>query len=272
MRRHPSLLAGAVLVGGVVLLAVVSLFWTPYDPGLVNVSEALRSPGGGHLLGTDGFGQDILSRVLIGSRICMLVGVVAVAIGALIGVPVGILAGMSRRRVGHRIMRWADILYAFPALLLAILLAAAHGTGSTMTAMVAIGISAVPAFARVANSATRGVMSRDYVAAARASGIGWPAVAARHVLPNILPVVLVQVSSTLGRAILAEAALSYLGVGTQPSTPTWGRMLYDAQKFIYDHPAQIVVPALFIAGTVLGFNLLGDGLRELLDPRLRQED
>ena len=272
MRRSVSLVVGAVLVGVVVALAVVSFLWTPYDPGVVDAPSALQGPSGAHLLGTDGFGQDIFSRVLVGARICMLVGVMAAAIGALIGVPVGIWAGMSRRRVGHRIMRWADILYAFPALLLAILLAAAHGTGSTATAMVAIGISAIPAFARVANSASLGVMSRDYVAAARSSGISWPAIAWRHVLPNILPVVLVQVSSALGTAILAEAALSYLGVGTQPSTPTWGRMLYDAQKFIYDHPAQLVVPAVFIATAVLGFNLLGDGLRELLDPRLRQED
>ncbi|WP_316667587.1 ABC transporter permease [uncultured Propionibacterium sp.] len=272
MRRHLSLGAGGVLVGGVVVLAVVSLFWGPYDPGLVNAAITLQGPSGRHLLGTDGFGRDVLARILIGARICVLVGIVAVAIGALVGVPVGILAGMSRRRVGRRIMRWADILYAFPALLLAILLAAANGTGSTLTAMIAIGISAVPAFARVANSAASGVMSRGYVAAARSSGISWPAVAWRHVLPNILPVVLVQISSTFGRAILAEAALSYLGIGTQPTTPTWGRMLYDAQQYIYDHPAQVVVPALFIAMAVLGFNLFGDGLRELLDPRLRQGD
>ncbi|RLP11673.1 ABC transporter permease [Propionibacterium australiense] len=271
MKRSYSLVVGVLLVAVVVVLAVVSLFWTPYDPGLVDASVALRPPSRTHLLGTDGFGQDIFSRVLVGARICMIVGVMAVAIGALVGVPVGILAGMSRRHVGRRIMRWADIFYAFPALLLAILLAAANGRGSTVTAMVAIGISAIPAFARVANNASRGVMSHDYVMAARSSGIGWPAIAWRHVLPNILPVVLVQVSSTLGRAILAEAALSYLGLGTQPTTPTWGRMLYDAQKFVYDHPSQIMLPALFIAITVLGFNLLGDGLRETLDPRLRQE-
>ncbi|SPF67226.1 Binding-protein-dependent transport system inner membrane component [Propionibacterium ruminifibrarum] len=271
MRRSHPLVVGAVLVGLICILAVVSFFWTPHDPGLVDASIALQPPSRTYPLGTDGFGQDIFSRILVGARICMLVGVMAVTIGALLGVPIGILAGMSRRHVGRRIMRWADIFYAFPALLLAILLAAANGTGSTMTAMIAIGISSIPAFARVANTASRSVMSRDFVAAARSSGIGWTAIAWRHVLPNILPVVLVQVSSALGRAILAEAALSYLGVGTQPTTPTWGRMLYDAQKFVYDHPAQIAVPAVFIAITVLGFNLLGDGLREALDPRLRQE-
>lgn len=267
---HGTLWTGAVLVGLVVLMALASVVWTPYDPTRVRPDQTLFRPGWPHVLGTDGFGIDIFSRLLVGARSCLLVGVVAVLIGALFGVPLGIWAGMRRGLVGRVILRATDIMYAFPALLLAILLAAARGSGSTLTAMVAIGLASVPAFTRVARASTLGVVDQDYVTAARSAGIGWQAVARRHVLINIAPMVLVQASASFALAILAEAALSYLGLGTPPTVPTWGRMLYDAQKYLFMDPLQTLWPGLAIAVAVLGFNLLGDGLRELLDPRLRE--
>ncbi|MCL2653091.1 MAG: ABC transporter permease [Propionibacteriaceae bacterium] len=268
MRRHWSLYVGAGLVGLVLLLAAVSLFWTPFDPTHVDPEARLLGPSWPHLLGTDGLGQDIFSRALVGARVCIQVGVIAVAIGSVIGVPLGMAAAASRSWPGQLIMRAADIVYAFPALLLAILLAAAKGGGSILTAMTAIGIASVPAFARIARGAALQVLSQDYVLAARASGIGPVRIAVSHVAPNIAPVVLVQASVSFGLAILAEAALSYLGLSAPPATPTWGRMLYEAQQYIFSNPNLALWPGLFIAVAVLGFNLLGDGLRDRFDPTL----
>lgn len=270
MKLPLSLKLGASLVGFMVLLALVSLVWTPFDPGKVNSVDALQCPGWPHIMGTDNFGLDIFSRILAGSRTCILVGVIAVGIGALIGVPLGIVAGISKSWPGSLIMRACDIVFAFPALLLAILLAAVNGGGSIVTAMVSIGISSIPAFARMSRSATLQVMSQDYIVAARSAGIPRLSVAWNHVVPNIAPVILVQASVSFGLAILAEAALSYLGLSAPSTVPTWGRMLFDAQRFLFSDPNMAVWPALFVGLAVLGFNLLGDGLRELLDPRLQE--
>ncbi|GAB3622325.1 ABC transporter permease [Mariniluteicoccus endophyticus] len=269
--KRASLWIGAVLVAGVVLTALLAVVWTPFDPEHVVPDQRMLGPGLPHLLGTDNFGIDIFSRLMAGARVCLMVGVIAVGIAALVGVPLGMLAGMARGWLGELVMRGADILYAFPALLLAILLAAAFG-GSTWTAMTAIGIATVPAFIRVARAATMSVMSADYVVAARSSGTSHLGTAVRHVLPNIAPVVGVQASVSFGIAILAEAALSYLGLGTPPPQPTWGRMLREAQTFLFTDPLQALWPGLAIALAVLGFNLLGDGLRDLLDPRLKEAD
>jgi len=270
LARRLPLLAGSVLVGGLVLTALVSLVWTPFDPTAVNPSQRLRPPGWPHLLGTDSMGIDTLSRLMAGSRICLLVGVVAVSIAALVGVPLGMLAGMRGGRLGRLVMRCTDVLYAFPALLLAILLAAAVG-GSTTTGMVAIGVATIPVFVRVTRAACLQVMGQDYVLAARSCGTPWSRIAAQHVWPNIAPLVGVQASVSFAMAILAEAALSYLGLATAITTPSWGRMLYEAQsKQLFSHPGQVVWPGLAIALAALGFNLLGDGLRDLLDPRLRE--
>ncbi|NLA28701.1 MAG: ABC transporter permease [Propionibacterium sp.] len=269
MRRNPGLVVGAAMVALVVVIAVISAFWTPYNPTEVSPNRLLP-PSANHLMGTDGFGQDIFSRVLVGARSCLLVGVVAVGIGALLGVPLGITAAVKRHSwFGTLIMRATDIVYAFPALLLAIILAAARGSGSTLTAMTAIGIASVPAFARVSRGAALQVLSQDYIVAARSAGITSGGIAVRHVLPNIAPVVLVQVSVSFGLAILAEASLSYLGLGTPPTTPTWGRMIYESQPYLYSDLNLALWPGLFIAIAVLGFNLLGDGLRELVDPTLQ---
>lgn len=271
MRRNPTLMVGCAMVGVVVLLALLSAFWTPWPPTQVSTLR-LAAPSADHWMGTDGFGQDIFSRILIGARSCLLVGVVAVGIGALIGVPLGIIAAINRDLLGRVIMRATDIVYAFPALLLAIILAAARGSGSTLTAMVAIGIASIPAFARNSRGAALQVLSQDFILAARGAGIRRRGIAMRHVLPNIAPVILVQGSVSFGLAILAEASLSYLGLGTPPTTPTWGRMIFEAQPYLYSDPILAFWPGLFIAIAVLGFNLLGDGLRELLDPTLREAD
>lgn len=268
--RRANLIMGVVLVGAVIVTALISLVWTPFDPTRVDSAARLLPPlSRGHLFGTDGFGLDIFSRVMTSAQVCLQVGIIAVGIAAIAGVPLGMLAGVAGGWLSELVMRATDILYAFPALLLAILLAAALGA-STWTAMIAIGIATIPAFARVARAGTLQVMASDYVLAARAAGTGGPAIAARHILPNIAPVIGVQASVAFGIAILAEAALSYLGLATPPPRPTWGRMLKDAQVYLFSDPLLALWPGLAIALAVLGFNLLGDGLRDLLDPKLRE--
>lgn len=273
MMRRANLVLGIVLSALVVITGVISVFWTPFDPYAVEPTMRLRTPGWPHLLGTDNLGADVLSRVMVGARMCLYVGVISVAIAALVGIPLGLLSAMVEsgpaRVLGRAVLRISDLLYAFPAILLAILLAAALG-GSTLTAMIAIGVSTIPVFTRITRAGALQVLSQDYIPAARISGTGWFTVAVRHVLPNIAPLIGVQLSVSFATAILAEAALSYLGLGTPITTATWGRMLYDARPLIYSHAGLALVPAAAIAVAVLGFNLLGDGLRDQLDPRLRE--
>ncbi|MDR1237905.1 MAG: ABC transporter permease [Propionibacteriaceae bacterium] len=266
--RKLQLNLGLALVGLVILAGVVSLFWTPYDPTRVT-PDILLAPGWPHLLGTDGMGIDIVSRLLVGARYCLVVGVISVGVAAAVGVPLGMVAGMRGGWLDELVMRIADIVYAFPALLLAMLLAAAFGA-STSTAMAAIGVATIPAFARVARAGTLQVAASDFALAAKAAGTSQWGIAWRHVFPNIAPLVGVQASVGFAMAILAEAALSYLGLGTPRPTPTWGAMLRDAQDVWYIQPAQALWPGLAIALAVLGFNLLGDGMRDVLDPRLRE--
>lgn len=267
--KRAQLVAGVVLVALVVVTAVVSAFWTPFDPIRVVPGQRLLPPGWPHVLGTDGFGIDIASRLMVGARTVLVVGIISVGLAAVIGVPLGMLAGQAGGWVDEVVMRLSDVVYAFPALLLAILLAAVYG-GSTLTAMVAIGVATIPAFARVSRAGALQVMASDFVLAARAAGTSRLGVARRHVLPNIAPLIGVQASVGFAMAILAEAALSYLGLGTPPPDPTWGNMLRDAQQFLFVAPQQALWPGLAIALAVLGFNLLGDGLRDYLDPRLRE--
>lgn len=257
---------GAAIVAATVLLALVSLVWTPYDPVHAMPYDRLLGPSPEHLLGTDRYGRDVFSRLMAGARITLFVGLVAVGISTLFGVPLGVLAGMRGGFAETLIMRGADLMLAFPALLLAIVAGAVFGP-STTTAMAAIGVAGVPGFARVARAGTLQVMTQDFIASARVSRVPGPVIAGRHVLPNIAGMIVVQASVAFALAILAEAALSFLGLGTSPPDPSWGRMLQSAQASLGSAPQLALWPGLAIAVTVLGFNLLGDGLRDALDPR-----
>ncbi|WP_347352838.1 ABC transporter permease [Intrasporangium sp.] len=264
----PLFVTGAILVGGVIAAALVSFVWTPYDPVKVDASARLLWPNAEHWFGTDKFGRDIFSQILVGARTTLYVGIIAVGLASVIGTPLGIFAGMSKRSgLNEVVMRGNDLLLAFPALLLAIMFGAVFGA-STLTAMIAIGIATIPSFARLARSGTLQVMSTEYVLAARIAGRKPVAIAWRHVLPNIFGLLIVQGSVAFAIAVLAEAALSYLGFGTAPPTPSWGRMLQEAQEQLFTLPIILLWPAVAIAIAVLGFNLLGDGLRDRFDPRL----
>jgi peptide/nickel transport system permease protein len=267
-RIPPSLLGGAILVGLVVVAAAISFFWTPHDPGHVVVSDRFRPPGqAGNLLGTDQLGRDELSLLMAGARNTLLVGVVTIVVAMVLGVPAGGLAALYRGPLEEVTMRFSDILLAFPALLLAILFAAVFRP-STLTAMAAIGLAFVPIFARVVRGAGLQVMEQDYVTAARTFGSRGGSIFWRHLLPNVISVIIVQAALAFAIAILAEAALSYLGLGTPPPTPSWGRMLSESQSYLDEAPFLALWPGLCIALAVLGFNLLGDGLRDLLDPKV----
>lgn len=259
-------LIGAIIVGVVIIMALVSFLWTPYDPYHADAAIRLQGMSTSHLLGTDRYGRDVFSQIMVGARITLLVGIVAVSVAALLGVPLGIFAAMRRGVAESIIMRGADLVLAFPALLMAIIGTAMFGA-STVTAMVAIGIASIPAFARVSRAAALSVLARDYIAASYSAGKKDFFVAYRHVLPNILSFVIVQASVSFALAILAEAGLSFLGLGTPPPEPSWGRMLQSAQSSLATAPELALWPGLAIALTVLGFNLLGDGLRDAFDPR-----
>ena len=263
----PTLVVGAVIVSVVVVMALVSYVWTPWDPTFVNPVDRLQGFSSRHWLGTDKFGRDVFSQILMGARTTLFVGIVAVGVAAVVGVPLGILAAMGPRWFGELIMRTNDLLLAFPALLLAIMFSAVYG-GSTLVAMLAIGIATVPSFARLVRSGAIQVMRTEYILAARAAGRRPFAIGLRHVLPNVTGLVIVQSSVAFAIAVLAEAALSFLGLGTPAPMPSWGRMLQESQELLFVAPRLAVVPGVAIAVAVLGFNLLGDGLRDFLDPRL----
>ena len=267
-RRLPlSLLIGDGLVGLVVLTALVSIAWTPTDPTHVQVSARFKPPSAVNLLGTDQVGRDELSRVMAGARNTLLVGIVTVVIALGVGVPLGGLAALTRGPVEDATMRAVDVLLAFPAILLAILFASVFSP-STVTAMSAIGIALVPVFVRVVRGAGLQIMQQDYVTVTRTYGANGLWIFLRHVLPNVSSVLIVQATVAFAIAILAEAALSYLGLGTPQPTVSWGRMLSESQTSLDQAPLLAVWPGASIALAVLGFNLLGDGLRDLLDPKL----
>jgi peptide/nickel transport system permease protein len=249
---------------------VLSLFWSPYPVGDIDIPNKLASPSAAHWLGTDSLGRDIGSLLLVGSQNSLLVGFIAVGIGLGVGVPLGLLASARRGWVEEVIMRASDFTFAFPALLSAIMLTAIYGPGLVVS-IVAIGIFNIPVFARISRGAANAVWARDYTAAARAAGKGPLAITLAHVLPNIASVLIVQATIQFAIAILAEAALSYLGLGTQPPQPSWGRMLNEAQSQMFQAPMLAVYPGAAIALAVLGLNLLGDGLRDVLDPRLARQ-
>jgi peptide/nickel transport system permease protein len=266
--RNRIALAGAILLLLLIGLAVIGPFFTA-DPRAQNVRIRFTHPNAEHWFGTDEVGRDIFSRAVNGARISLLSGVISVAVGMSIGTTVGIIAGFFEGRLGLVLMAAIDLLLALPAILLAITIAARLGPGLT-SAMLAAGFVGLPNYARLARGSTLAVKRREYVEAARALGARPRAIMLRHVLPNIVSPLIVQATIGIGSAILLVSALGYLGLGAQPPTPEWGRMLADAQKYILDQTYIGIFPGIGIALTVLGFNLVGDGLRDAVDPVARR--
>lgn len=246
--------------------AALSLVWTPRDPLAMSITARLEGPSPAHPFGTDQYGRDVLSRVMAGTATSIAVGLIAVGIGAGVGVAVGLVSGSAGGWLDEALMRLIDAVQGFPAILSALLFAAVFAPGVGI-GMVAIGITFIPAFARLARASFLELRTREFAVAARALGAGETRLVVRHILPNALPPLLVQATTSFPVAVLAEAALAYLGLGTQPPAPSWGTMLREAQNFLSFNPWFAVFPGAAIALTVLGLNLLGDGLRDLLDPR-----
>ncbi len=267
-RVNFSLWAGAILSLMLVLAAAISFVWTPYPPAAIDIPHKLASPSLAHWFGTDNLGRDVASQLLAGSRISILVGVIAVGIGLIFGIVLGLVAAFSGGWIEDTIMRLSDFVFAFPALLSAIMLTSTYGPG-VINAIIAIGVFYVPVIAKVTRATGNGVLAREYALAARAAGRGPLSIAFDHVLPNIAPALIVQATILFAGAILAEAALSYLGLGAQPPQASWGRMLAEAQNVLYNAPSLAIYPGAAIALSVLGLNLLGDGLRDALDPKLK---
>jgi peptide/nickel transport system permease protein len=263
-----NFIIGLILGGVVVLMALVSLFYTPYDPNKMNVSSRFQGPSKDHWFGTDQYGRDILSRVMKGAVNSIFVGLISVSISLGLGILLGVIAGYYGRWLDEAIMRFVDAIYGFPAVLFAILITSILGPGIKNSVM-AIGISYTPFFARVTRGNFLSLKEREFVMAAKAIGRPDLAIACRHILPNTFSILIVQATIVFALAILAEAGLSYLGLGTQPPDPSWGRMLKEAQISINLSPWPTIFPGLAIMIAVLGFNLLGDGLRDILDPRIK---
>lgn len=266
--RYRSATVGTLVLIGITAAALMAPWITPYDPSVQVWEQALQPPSRTHWLGTDEFGRDLLTRIVYGGRISMTVGFLAVGIAAGIGVPLGLISGYAGGRLDVIVMRIMDVLLAFPAILLAIAIVGALGSG-LRNAVVAVGIVGIPAFARVVRGAALVIRAQDYVEAARAVGAGTGRVVARHVFPNATAPVIVQATLAVGGAILASAGLSFLGLGAQPPAPDWGGMLASGREFMLQAWWIATFPGMAIMLTVLGFNLVGDALRDLLDPRLR---
>ncbi len=265
--RNVNFIIGFLITLIILLTALLSLGYTPYDPNRMNLSHRFQAPSSAHWLGTDQYGRDILSRVMKGAINSIIVGMVAVSIGMSFGILLGSLAAFYKKWVDESIMRISDVLYGFPAVLSAILITSILGPG-VINSMIAIGIFNIPIFARLTRATSLSIWERDYVTSAKAIGRSNAGIIWRHVLPNILSSLIVQGTVQFAIAILAEAGLSYLGLGTQPPHASWGRMLQEAQTFMGTSAWLAIFPGCAIALAVLGFNLLGDGLRDMLDPKL----
>ena len=265
----PGLILGATLAALALLAAALSLVWTPYDITQLAIAQKLQPPSAAHPFGTDHFGRDILSMVMLGAQVSIAVALVAVGIGMGLGVPLGLLAAAHRGGwLDEAVMRGNDLIFAFPSLVIAILITAVFGP-SAVNAIIAIGIFNIPVFARVTRGGALPIWTLDYIRAAEVSGKGRTRISLQHILPNIANLLIVQGTIQFSLGILAEAGLSYVGLGAQPPTPSWGRMLAEAQTMVTLAPHVAIIPGLCIVLTVLGLNLLGDGLRDALDPRLR---
>lgn len=267
-----SFRVGSYLTGVFVFAALLSFIWTPYDVGAINIEDRFAAPGIYHLFGTDHFGRDIFSMIMVGARNAFAVSLIAVGTGMIIGVPLGLWAAATRMNKGNVIdellMRSNDLIFAFPSLLMAILITAVFGPGA-INAIIAIGIFNIPVFARMARGGALGLWGKDYIMAARISGKNAIQISYEHILPNIANLLIVQATIQFSIAIIAEASLSYVGLGTQPPNPSLGRMLNEAQTMIFFAPWLAIIPGSAIVMMVLGLNLMGDGIRDILDPKLR---
>lgn len=266
-----SLVIGLALSLIFVGAALISFVWVPQDVTTLDIANKMKTPSAAHPLGTDHFGRDILSMIMVGARTSIAVAVVAVVIGMGLGVPLGLAAAARRGSLADEvIMRGNDLVFAFPSLLIAIMITAVFGP-SALNAIIAIGIFNIPVFARLTRGAALSLWTRDYVLAARVAGKGAVRISLEHILPNVTNLLIVQGTIQFSLGILAEAALSYVGLGAQPPIPSWGRMLADSQTMISFAPHMAIFPGMAILLTVLGLNLMGDGLRDLFDPRIRRD-
>ncbi|MCC3859712.1 ABC transporter permease [Pseudemcibacter aquimaris] len=254
-------------------LAVLSFIWTPFDVTAIDIENRFAAPGFPYILGTDHFGRDIFSMIMVGARNAIAVSIVAVGIGMLIGVPLGLWAAATRAQQGgimdEVLMRGNDLIFAFPSLLMAIMITAVFGPGA-INAIIAIGIFNIPVFARMARGGALGLWGKEYIMAARVAGKNAARISYEHILPNIANILIVQATIQFSIAIIAEASLSYVGLGTQPPNPSLGRMLNEAQTMIFFAPWLALVPGLVIIAMVMGLNIMGDGLRDILDPKMRE--
>lgn len=271
LTAHPSLVIGLIATAIFAALGLLSLIWTPYPIGDIAISRRFMGPGAEHWLGTDHLGRDLFSLIMSGTLVSFTVGATAVVIGIGIGVPMGLAAALWGGPVEWVVLRISDLAFAFPSLVIAILIATLMGPGAT-NAVVAIGIFNIPVFARVARGGALALSSLDFLGAARLAGMGRTEIALRHVLPNIMSLIIVQGTIQLSLGILAEAGLSYIGLATQPPATSLGLMLKDAQSLFLIHPWLSLLPGLAIVFIVVALNLAGDGLRDALDPRLRRQE
>ncbi|KAB8196057.1 ABC transporter permease subunit [Nonomuraea phyllanthi] len=266
--RSPALAAGCALVAVIVAMALLTFFWTPYDPA-DTTGGRLEPPGAGHLLGTDRLGRDLLTQLMLGARVAVVASLGAVAVGGPLGPAVGVLAGLAARWLDDALAVVLDILLAFPTLLLAMLVVAAKQT-SLAAAITAIGLAVSAVVARLTRVLVKRVLAQDYITAARTSGTSWPRIVTGHVLPNIWPTLAVNLALQAGLAALAEASLSYLGLGAPPPNASWGRMLKEAEATVLTSPVAVLAPGALLAMLVIGANLIAQGIREQADPTLRR--
>jgi len=268
--RSPSFVAGSALTSLIIAAALLSLFWTPYPFAAQDIPHKLQGLNATHWFGTDQYGRDVFSMILVGARTSITVALIAVALGIGVGVPLGLLAAARRGTlIDEVVMRGNDLIFAFPALLIAILITSVFGPSAT-NAMIAIGIFNIPVFARLSRAAALSLWTREFILSARVAGKGATRISLEHILPNITNLLIVQGTIQFSLGILAEAALAYVGLGAQPPVPSWGKMLADSQTLISLAPHLALIPGLAIVLAVLGLNLMGDGLRDLFDPRLRR--